>query len=242
MNSWPEEEFLPGEGYQDQARNLRLLARECEGEYQMQRLEESLWFGDGEEASEEEKKDVRADDLNSTSSTILRVVKPSMTEWVIGGLADFSLGGCQRHVSGAEDDNVLEITDQEWIEGSSLVSHRFSEWDYSGEETESDIDIGDKRNIGNYEFMKNNESKVEFIKDKFGVDFRVAVTFDQDMFLYRERVVNTRKCTKCKNCSYVYSAKAWFTKKYGKLWRRDYSVIVIMLNLFCIFNKSYRLS
>ena len=204
---------MPGEGYQDQARNLRLLTRDCEGEYEMARLEENLVFGDGEKASEEEKKRVRAEVLNKKSSSILRVVKPSMSEWVIGGLADFSIGGCLRHVFDADGGDLLEITDQEWIEGCSLVSHRFSEWDYSEEDDDdSENENGDKKEIVNNEFVMNNESEVDFIKNKFGVDFRIAVTFSQDMFLYRERVVNTRKCTKCKNCSYIYSAKAWFIK------------------------------
>ena len=204
---------MPGEGYQDQARNLRLLTRDCEGEYEMARLEENLVFGDGEEASEEEKKGVRAEVLNKKSSSILRVVKPSMSEWVIGGLADFSIGGCLRHVFDADGCDLLEITDQEWIEGSSLVSHSFSEWDYSeDDDDDSENENGDKKEIVNNEFVMNNESEVDFIKNKFGVDFRIAVTFSQDMFLYRERVVNTRKCTKCKNCSYIYCAKAWFIK------------------------------
>ena len=44
---------LPGEGYQDYERNLRLLTRDCEGEYQLARFEESLVYSDGGEGTED---------------------------------------------------------------------------------------------------------------------------------------------------------------------------------------------
>ena len=44
LNSWPIEEFLPGEGYSYQARSLRLLTRECVGEYQMTGMEETFVY------------------------------------------------------------------------------------------------------------------------------------------------------------------------------------------------------
>jgi hypothetical protein len=109
-------------------------------------------------------------------------------------LIDFSPAGCLRHVLDVEDDDVgvSEITDQEWIEGSCLVIHRLLKWDFSGDDTGSE-----------------DQGKSE---ENCRVESRIVVTFYQGKFIYKERVGNTRKCTKCRSCSYVYSVEAWFSK------------------------------
>jgi len=192
LNCWPVEEFLPGEGYQDHYNNLRLLTRDCEGEYIMTRFDESFVYEDGSEGTEVDKKKVRD---NTKVGDIVRVVKNSHKKWEIGEIIDFSPAGCLRHVFDLEDDEagVSEITEQEWIEGSSLVFHRFMKWDYSRDDTASDEDVGKR-------------------EENFGVASRIVVTFYQDKFIYKERVANTRKCSKCGGCSYVYSVDAWFSK------------------------------
>ena len=194
LNCWPVEEFLPGEGYQDYDSSLSLLTRDCEGEYIMTSFEENFVFGDGSEGTEVNKKNVRAVDHTKVGD-IVRVVKTSHKKWEIGGLIDFTPAGCLRHVLDVEDDDVgvSEITDQEWIELSSLVIHRFLKWDYSGDDTVSEEDDG-----------KSEEN--------CRVDSRIVVTFYQGKFIYKERVGSTRKCTKCRSCSYVYSVSAWFSK------------------------------
>merc|ERR1719233_887783 len=151
LSNLPTEEFVPGEGYSHQARSLRLLTRDCVGEYQMTGMEETFVYGDGVEGTDKDKESVRADELNTG---VVQVTKPSSREWAIGDLLRFSPGGCLRHVF--RDQGNTDV--MEWIEGSSLVCHRFSEWLYTNED-----------------------------EDKFGVDFRVAVTFYQDMFIYREK-------------------------------------------------------
>ena len=95
LNSWPIEEFVPGEGYSQQANYLRLLTKECVGEYQMTGLEESLVYGDGMEGTDEDKESFRPYDLNTG---VVQVIKPSSREWEIGDLLRFSPGGCLRHV------------------------------------------------------------------------------------------------------------------------------------------------
>merc|ERR1712179_448424 len=96
------------------------------------RLEETYVSEDGSEGTDEDKESVRADELNTG---VVQVTKPSSREWEIGDLISFSLGGCLRHVFRDErNTDVMEITDQDWIEGSSLVCHRFSEWVYIDEE------------------------------------------------------------------------------------------------------------
>ena len=206
LNNWPIEEFLPGDGYCHQANSLRILSNECVGEYQMTGMEESFVFWDGSEGTEEVKKSVRGDELNTG---VVEVAKPSNREWVIGDLISYSPGGCLRHVYGDEENTeVLEITDQEWIEDNSLVCHRFSEWDFTDTDDEDIIDGA------NLEKVVSSGEAICSSKYKYGVDFRVAVTFYQDMFVYKERVVNTRRCSSCKNnCSYTYNATAWFMKK-----------------------------
>ena len=45
LNKWPLSEFeqiLPGEGYRDEERSLRLLTQECEGEYTLATFEENV--------------------------------------------------------------------------------------------------------------------------------------------------------------------------------------------------------
>merc|ERR1719318_711631 len=131
LNNWPVEEFLPGEAsrgggrqLREQREWLRLLTKECEGTYRCMSLKESFVFGDGTETegSEEEKENERAEGLQSDE--LVEVSRPSTGEWEIGNLGSFQLGGCcLRHVFLLEEKVVL----QEWIEGSSLVAHCFSE-------------------------------------------------------------------------------------------------------------------
>merc|ERR1719233_417833 len=200
LSNLPTEEFVPGEGYSHQARSLRLLTRECVGEYQMTGMEETFVYGDGIEGTDKDKESVRADELNTG---VVQVIKPSRREWEIGDLLRFSPGGCLRHVFRDErNTDVMEITAQDWIEGSSLVCHTFTEWLYTDEDEEDSSD-GDETSKGK---VVNSGEATSVHKDKFGVDFRVAVTFYQDMFIYKEKVVNTRRCTTCNNCSYKYSA------------------------------------
>ena len=52
------------------------------------------------------------------------------------------------------------------------------------------------------------------IRKKFGVDSRIVMTFYQGKFLYTERAVNIMMCSTFKDCSYVYSVKAWFFTTY----------------------------
>eukprot|EP00092_Neocalanus_flemingeri_P015310 GFUD01016558.1.p1 GENE.GFUD01016558.1~~GFUD01016558.1.p1 ORF type:complete len:230 (-),score=55.57 GFUD01016558.1:169-858(-) len=124
MNTFPVEEFLPGETFQDDARNLSLLTRDCKGKYRLVEFEDSLVYADNTEVSEEEKKDMRSEVLNNRD--VVEVLKMSSKSWKINGLCSFNLAGCLRHVSD-------KITSQEWIEGSTLVAHDFLEWDYSEE-------------------------------------------------------------------------------------------------------------
>ena len=51
-------------------------------------------------------------------------------------------------------------------------------------------------------------------KDRFGIIRRDAVTFYQDMFVYKEeRVVDTRRCsTWNNNCFFTYNVTAWVMK------------------------------
>ena len=51
-------------------------------------------------------------------------------------------------------------------------------------------------------------------RKKFGVDSRIVMTFYQGKFLYTERAVNIMMCSTFKDCSYVYSVKAWFFTTY----------------------------
>merc|ERR1719402_991896 len=205
LSNWPTEEFVPGEGYSNQAKSLRLLTNECVGGYQMTGMEESLVYGDGIEGTDEERETFRGDDLNTG---VVHVAKPSSGEWIIGDLISFTPGGCLRHkFRDEENTDVWEITDQEWIESSSLVCHRFSEWQYTDEEDITDCDDTSKDEV------TSSGEATPARKHEFGVDFRVAVTFYQDIFIYKERVVNTRRCTACHNCSYTYSITAWFMKK-----------------------------
>jgi len=184
LNSWPVEEFLPGEGYQDDASNLRVLTGDCGGEYIMTRFEESFVSGDGSEGTEVDKKNVRSVEHTNVGDTV-RVVKSSQKKWEIEGLIDFvPAGGLRRVFYWEEDDGaVSEITHQQWIEGSSLVSHIFKKLEDDG------------RSEGN-----------------FGVDNRVVVTFYQGKFIFKERVAHYRKCTRCRSCSYVYTVEASFSK------------------------------
>ena len=59
VNCWPVEEFLPGKGYQEDASNLKLLTRDCVGEYRLIRHIDSAVDSEGQDLSEEIKKDLR---------------------------------------------------------------------------------------------------------------------------------------------------------------------------------------
>ena len=178
---------------------MRLLTIDCEGDYKLVSFEDSLVYANGGEGSEEDKENMRGE-VNSPG--IVNVVKNSSNNWEIGELVEFSPAGCLRHVFSCGSG---EITDQDWIEGNQLVSHQFGEWDYSDDETVVE-DIEGK------EMTKDDSEDNGIVKVKFGVETRVVVTFYQDKFLYKERVVNTRKCSKCDNCSYEYKANALFAK------------------------------
>ena len=53
VNSFPVDQFLPGKGYAENARNLRLLTRDCVGRYKIVKQEEFVVNSAGQEDSEE---------------------------------------------------------------------------------------------------------------------------------------------------------------------------------------------
>ena len=111
----------------------------------------------------------------------MRVVKSSAKNWEIGDYIDYNPVGCLRHVDIVDtkdgDGGMGKITEQEWIEGSSLVNHMFMERDYLEDNIEGKENVKEIMNNGNGLDTK-----------KFGVDSRIVVTFYQGKFLYRERV------------------------------------------------------
>merc|ERR1719369_937909 len=128
-----------------------------------------------------------------------------MEAWDVGNLLSFQLGGCLRHVWGEEDEAIL--MQQEWMEGRSLVRHRFLERNHNHlEEEENEVY---RKAKGRMRWM--TPSKVDVKKDKF--HGKVSVTFCQDMFIYKESMVKTTKrCAKCEHFSYTWHATACFTK------------------------------
>ena len=81
VNCWPSDQFLPGEDYQKDARNLRLLTRECEGEYILVKLEDSLILPDKREFSEEENKIYTSQNCNyMNNSDFVKVDLLSVSE------------------------------------------------------------------------------------------------------------------------------------------------------------------
>jgi len=205
LNNWPVEEFLPGEAgssgggkqLREQREWLRLLTKECEGTYRFMSLKDSFVYGDGTEGSEEDKENERAVGLQSDE--LVEVSRPSTAMWEIGHLCIFQPWGSLRHVNLLEyEDEVVskKMTVQEWMEGSSLVVHCFYE----------ECDQSEDAN----KVCREAKSEVDVKKNKLGFDLRISVTFCQDVFIYKERRVNT---TKNHSDSYTYSALACFTKE-----------------------------
>ena len=81
----------------------------------MTRFEEFLVYDDGREGTEVEKKNLRSHDFNTNLAK----------KWEIGELIDYNPVGCLRHVDIVDtkdgDGGTGKITEQEWIEGSSLA-------------------------------------------------------------------------------------------------------------------------
>ena len=181
-------------GFAEDTKNLLLLTRECVGKYKLMELEDSLVYADGREGSEKTRKSLRPKGLKRPG--VVEIVKKSSKIWKIGGLLSFCPAGGLRHSFIDEDED--KITEQDWIEENNLVSHGFTEWDkpdsedFDGDEEAGQDDSNDK---------------------KFGVESRVVVTFYKDWFVYKEKAVNTRRCSNCKsNCSYEYKLEACFAK------------------------------
>jgi len=194
-------EFLPG--FEEDARNLRRLTKDCEGKYKLVSFEDSLVYANGGGEGTEDDKETMRGEVNSPG--IVNVVKNNLNNWEIGEIVEFSPAGCLKHVFRCGGDGIAEITDQDWIEGSKLVSHQFHQEEYSDDEADGEDDEDKK--------MNRDDSEEEGLdKVKFGIESRFVVTFYQDKFLYKERVVNTRKCTRCEECSYEYKIKAIFAK------------------------------
>ena len=82
VNCWPVEEFLPGKGYQEDARNLKLLTRDCVGEYRLIRLIDSAVNSEGQDLSEEVKKDLRD---RTPIDDVVNIVDTSSFYLEIGG-------------------------------------------------------------------------------------------------------------------------------------------------------------
>ena len=74
LNSWLVEEFLPGEENDDDARNLRLFTRDCEGEYKLTSFEEELFLANGRVATEDDKMFMRTYEMNTTLGNIVSVI------------------------------------------------------------------------------------------------------------------------------------------------------------------------
>eukprot|EP00092_Neocalanus_flemingeri_P020778 GFUD01022514.1.p1 GENE.GFUD01022514.1~~GFUD01022514.1.p1 ORF type:complete len:259 (+),score=64.77 GFUD01022514.1:55-831(+) len=205
ITAFPADQFLPGEGYngyEDDARNLRLLTRGCVGVYRLVSIEDSMVYVDKTEASDDEKKDFRESALNGP----VEVLKPSAKEWEVGGLRYFNPAGCLRHACKCVASGDSELV-QMWVEENTLVLDHFMEWDYS-EEMDSDEDgnVDGENNV-----MEENGDGIGE-KGKFGLKTRVLITFFENQFVYQERSVNTRKCKNCTGCSYEYKAEAWYAK------------------------------
>jgi len=201
--SFPIEEFLPGVGFEEDARNLLLLTRECVGKYKLVELEDSLVYADGTEGSEEDEKNLRPKGLKRPG--VVLIVKTRLKKWKIGRLLTFCPAGCLRHVDKSEDGD--KMTEQDWIEGNNLVTHGFIEWGRSEETDNEDADDNDE----GMDQDDTDDKKGDSDEEKFGVESKVVITFYEDRFVYREGAVNTKKCCK-KNCSYEYKIEASFTK------------------------------
>ena len=204
LNSFPVEDFLPGVAFEEDTKNLFLLTRDCVGKYKFVELEDSFVYADGSEGSEKARKNLRPKGLKRPG--VVEIVKTSSKKWKIGGLLSFCPAGGLRRSFRDEDEDI--ITEQDWIEENNFVSHGFTEWSNSEEPDCEDFDDVDEEDQDDSDEIKG-DSNVE----KLGVESRVVITFYKDRFVYKEKAVNTRKCSNCKsNCSYEYKIEACFVK------------------------------
>ena len=184
------EEELPGQGYNAIVRSMRLLTRDCMGNYQRTGLEESLVYHDAREVDDWDLDDVRPFAL--TYNDIMQVVKIDDGRWLIaksinghetmGALVMYNAGGAGGMLRHHQDDGDREdvfYQRQHWIVGSSLVQQ-----------------------------LKNREFDDFFGHEEY--DSRQVVTFGHNMFLYQEKGVFT--CKSGMEDSYTYRVKAWYKK------------------------------
>merc|ERR1712096_278349 len=123
---------------------------------------------------------------------VVKVEKTSAKKWEIGGLHSFCPAGCLRHVYIDKDED--KITQQNWIEGNNLVTHEFMEW-VDSRETDSE----------DYDEENAQDDSDDIVKEKFGVESRVAISFYNDKFVYKQRSLKTEKC-------FEYKIEASFAK------------------------------
>ena len=184
-------------GFEDDARNLLLLTRECVGNYKLMELEDSLVYADGTEGSEEDRKEFRP---WVKRRGVLKVDKNSAKKWRIGGLNRFCTAGCLGFVYMDEDED--KGTDQHWIEGNNLVTHGFMEEtdceDHEEEKAQDDSDVKEG-DIG--------EEGDDIDKERFGVEHRAVISFYKDKFIYKENTM-----IRCETFSYEYKIEASFAK------------------------------
>eukprot|EP00092_Neocalanus_flemingeri_P099618 GFUD01127105.1.p1 GENE.GFUD01127105.1~~GFUD01127105.1.p1 ORF type:complete len:234 (+),score=70.89 GFUD01127105.1:51-752(+) len=156
MDTFLIEEFLPGEGYEEEVRNHRLLTRDCVvGKYSLVSMNDSCIFADKTEATEEEKiKNFREEALNNWGP--VEVVKMRANEWEMKGLFDFSPARYFKHVKLQQS--------QEWIEGTTLVFHVEYPEEVDGEEGEN---VEEK-------FVAESRVLVTFFKDQFVYEERAV--------------------------------------------------------------------
>merc|ERR1712240_894327 len=106
------------------------------------------------------------------------VTEPINGEWIIEGLTKVCLRGSLRPVHQGR----YTVAYQDWVEGSSLISHRLI--------VRSETDEHDR-------------------KRKIRIDFRKAVTFYDDMFLYKLVCVVESDPGLCNGWSASSSVMAW---------------------------------
>jgi len=202
------EEELPGQGYKDLVRSMRLLTRDCLGDYQMTGLEESLVYDDGREVLDQDLAAVRPKALNydNTIQVVKKYNSLGPVEWKIGKSpisAAFSINGglllsCDPagkwlifRIAGEREDVFTPMSgsrgwvfqQQSWIEGSSLVAQ-----------------TNEKKEPNDFGQEESNRRKV--------------ATFGHNMFLYQEKKVFTWRSStdNYPSYSYTYKVKAWFNK------------------------------
>jgi len=207
-NNCSLEEELPGQGYKDLVRSMRLLTRDCLGDYQMTGLEESLVYDDGREVLDQDLAAVRPKALNydNTIQVVKKYNSLGPVEWKIGKSpisAAFSINGglllsCDPagkwlifRIAGEREDVFTPMSgsrgwvfqQQSWIEGSSLVAQ-----------------TNEKKEPNDFGQEESNRRKV--------------ATFGHNMFLYQEKKVFTWRSStdNYPSYSYTYKVKAWFNK------------------------------